>query len=66
MRTCFELKDLPFGIKVEQEENRKARFRITYGLQVKPYLTYRQAAHELGECIFHALACEGRLNNEGA
>lgn len=38
------------------------KFRVTYGAQVKENLTYAQAAKELGECILHALACEGKIS----
>lgn len=61
MQTCIELKDLPFGVKVEQLANRL--FRVTYGKQEQHELTYAQAAHEFGECVFHALSCANRLEN---
>lgn len=38
-------------------------FTVTYGLQVRKGLTYADAARELGECIFHAAACAGKLDN---
>lgn len=65
MKTCLELPDLPFGIKLEQSEDARGLFRVTYGAQVRDHLSYAEAAKELGLCIFHALACDGRLNNEG-
>jgi len=37
------------------------RIAITSGKQVKMGLTRTEAAHELGECIFHALECAGKL-----
>ena len=52
-------------IEVKQDQNKAALFTVTYGLQVKDGLTYARAAKELGECIFHHLACESELNNEG-
>ena len=55
----------PQTIKVEQSQSKAALFRVTYGKQIKSGLTYAQAAKELGECLFHALACESKLNNEG-
>lgn len=61
MKTIYETTDLGTTIKLEQMG--VDAFRVTYGLQVKSRLTYEQAAHELGECIFHALACEGKLDN---
>jgi hypothetical protein len=39
-------------------EGRK-RFAVQYELQVKAGLTWLQAAHEYGECVFHALECNG-------
>lgn len=47
------------GITVWQ--NSKGFFRVNYGLQESSGLSYAQAAAELGKCIFHALACEGKL-----
>ena len=55
----------PAWIAMEQSEDRHALFRVTYGMQVKTKLTYLEAAAELGQCIMHSLACEGKLNNEG-
>ena len=52
-------------IEVKQAQNKAALFTVTYGLQAKDGLTYARAAKELGECIFHHLACESELNNEG-
>lgn len=36
-------------------------FRVTYGSQVTDGLSYASASAELGSCILHALACEGKL-----
>lgn len=58
MNVCLEM-PLVFDIKVEQSAHGK--FRVTYGKQVRRDLDYVEAAHELGECIFHALACEGKV-----
>jgi hypothetical protein len=62
MKTVFQTNDLAFPIKVEQ--NARGKFRVTYGREVRDGLGYGQAAHELGECMFHALACDGKLDNE--
>lgn len=64
MNTCINLDTLAFPIKVEQDSKRK--FTVTYGKQIKKNLTYTEAAHEFGECVFHALACDGKLDNTGA
>lgn len=65
MRTIRTEKAAGFELKIEQREDRRGRFRITYGAQVRDDLSYVEAAHEYGECLFHALACDGVLNNEG-
>jgi len=49
------------GVKVEQTGI--DRFTVTYGLQVRKGLSYCDAAREFGECVFHALACDGKLDN---
>lgn len=64
MRKVFDLYEDGW-IKVEQKESKSALLRVTYGKQIKSNLTYAQAAKELGECIFHHLACEGKLDNNG-
>lgn len=56
---CIELPELQ--IKVEQTA--PDRFTVTYFRQVKRGLNYAQAAHEFGECVFHALACAGKLDS---
>lgn len=65
MRTCYETQIAGFPVKIEQSENRHGRFTVTYGEQVKPDLSYVEAAREFGLCVFHALVCDGSLNNEG-
>lgn len=66
---CIELTaPHQFGVKVEQFANR--RFRVTYGAQVRGStadigLGYAAAARDFGECVFHALACAGMLDNDG-
>jgi len=52
-------------ITLEQKDTESALFVVTYGLQRKTNLTYSQAAKELGDCIFHHLACESVLDNGG-
>lgn len=52
-------------IQVDQSAGRGKRFTVTYGLQRKTMLSYADAARELGECIFHHLACESLLDNDG-
>lgn len=59
---CFENTEL--DVKLEQERRSK-RFRVTYGLEVRSGLGYSEAAKQFGQVMFHALACESKLNNEG-
>ena len=62
MLTVAEFKDGSFPIKIEQDARRK--FTVSYGLQVKRGLSYEAAAREFGECMFHCLACDSKLDNE--
>lgn len=39
-------------------------FCVQYGLSVTHGMGYIDATREYGECIFHALACAGRVNND--
>lgn len=61
MRTVYEHQ----SVKLEQSDARGKLFRVTYGLQVKQYLTYAQACEELGACLLHQLACDGLIDNDG-
>lgn len=73
MKTVFEAcGENPFTnattksrVTVEQEENQRGLFRVTYGLQVKEGLTYGMTCLELGKSVLHHLAREGIVNNEG-
>lgn len=58
---CHELAIAGFPIQLWQEG--KDNFKVIYGKQVKANLTYARAAAEYGECIMHALACDGVLDN---
>jgi hypothetical protein len=40
-------------------------FTVVYGLAEKPDLTWRAAAHELGECLWHALTNAGKIRQRG-
>ena len=39
----------------------RSGFAVVYGLQLTAPLTYSQASQELGECLIHALSCQGAL-----
>ena len=49
---------------IELRQLGRDSFTIRYGLQVKTRLSYGEAARELGECIMHACACDGGLDNQ--
>lgn len=60
-RKIIEVKNAgAFDVSVTQTST--DRFTVQYGLQVVRSLNYAQAAHEFGECLFHALACDGRFD----
>jgi hypothetical protein len=63
MKTCFEIEIAGIPVKLEQRANKT--FRVTYGKQVNDHEEYFEASLSLGSAIFHALACEGKLDNEG-
>jgi hypothetical protein len=42
--------------------HRGGSWAVVYGLQVKEGLTRADAAREYGECIMHAMECEGRFD----
>lgn len=52
-------------IELRQSDDKQGRFILSYGCEVKPGLTYAQAAHALGEAMLHHLSCESIVNNEG-
>lgn len=59
-RICFEM-NAAFDIRLIQTG--VDRFSVQYGKQFKDGLNYGAAAKELGECLMHGLACEGKLDN---
>lgn len=58
---CINLPELDFGVSVDQTG--VDRFTVTYGAEVHKGLNYTEAAKEFGLCVFHALACMGKLDN---
>ncbi len=60
-KTCFEQENGNYPIQLIQ--NGVDRFTVVYGLQIKRELDYGRAAKELGSCLMHMLACEGKLDN---
>lgn len=61
-KVCFSLNELAFPVELQQQG--RDNFTVVYGKQVKEKLTYGAACTELGAAIMHALACDGRLDNE--
>lgn len=59
--TCFKTSVAGFPVILRQQG--PDDFTVRYGQQVKEHLTYAQAARELGSCLMHGLACEGKLDN---
>ena len=51
---------------IELRQQGRDVFSVRYGLQFKGGMGYTSAAAELGECIMHAAACDGLLDNGGA
>lgn len=60
-KICDYRSDLAFPVALLQTG--VDRFTVQYGLQIKTGLNYARAAAEYGECVMHALACDGRLDN---
>lgn len=58
-KLCWKHTDLDVSL----HQTGKDLFIVTYGKQETLFLNYAEAAHELGESIMHALACEGKLDN---
>lgn len=61
MQLVHEFKDGDCPVKLEQSSN--GQFRVVYGGAVYDDLDYADAAKEYGECVFHSLACAGKLDN---
>lgn len=61
-KLCYMIKNGQYPISIYQHG--PDNFRIQYGLQIKDHLSYADAAKEFGECVFHFLACESKLDNE--
>ena len=69
-KLCFAVgganpyKEAPRGsMLIELRQQGRDVFSVRYGLQLKTRLGYSTAARELGECIMHAAACDGLLDN---
>ena len=52
------------GYKITLMQNSKDEFVVQYGYHQYITKNYAEAAKELGQCILHALACEGKITSE--
>ena len=59
MVTCWHSDELDITLS----QDGPIDFEVRYGKQVRRGLSYVEAAHELGECILHALSCGGTVDN---
>jgi hypothetical protein len=51
------------GLKIRMFQDAGMTYAVAYGSQLKQTLTDVEAAHEFGECLMHALQCDGKLDN---
>lgn len=58
---CYEFDDHFATVRLYQTGI--DQFTVQYFKQIKTRLNYSEAAMELGSCIMHLLACEGKLDN---
>ena len=52
------------GHQITLMQNSKGEFVVQYGYQQFTTKYYAEASKELGKCIMHALACEGKITDE--
>ena len=63
--TCFEITDpAQVGFPVRLYQSGTGEFSILYGSELHDGLSYEEAAREFGLCLFHALTCVGRIEND--
>ena len=61
---CFEITDpSQVGFPVRLYQSRMDKFSVIYGSELHEDLEYGEAARQFGLCLFHALACVGRIEN---
>jgi hypothetical protein len=54
----------PHQYPVELTQQGVNKFTVVYGRHVRAGLDYNRAAREYGECVMHAAACAGLLQDE--
>ena len=52
------------GFPVRLYQSKTGKFSVLYGSERHNDLEYGEAARQFGLCLFHALACVGRIENE--
>ena len=52
-----------FAIRLAKHKLRKDTYSVQYGTHITKDVRGSHAAHELGNCIMHALQCEGKLDD---
>lgn len=58
-RILYRAEGLAYPLQLERNAY---SYVVRYGEQVAGGLDREQAAHEFGECLFHALECGGKLD----
>lgn len=60
----FEITDpAQVGFPVRLYQSETGEFSVLYGSELHDGLSYGDAARKFGLCLFHALACIGRIDN---
>ena len=60
-KVCYQVTIAGSDITLSQQG--RNNFSVEYGKQLAQMMPYNEAALELGACIMHALACDGKLDN---
>lgn len=65
MRTIHTFTDGDVPVELKQSARKRGRwqFTVVYGKQVRSGLSYAEAVGEYGKCVFHSLACAGKLGD---
>ena len=62
---CFEITDpAQVGFPVRLYQSETGKFSVLYGSELHEDLEYGEAARQFGLCLFHALTCVGRIDND--
>ncbi len=61
---CAYESDEVSGVPIRLYQMDPDNYAVQYGKQLDHSLSYEEAVAKLGQAMMHALACEGRLNND--